>query len=484
MTDGRDRAVGALVGLACGDAVGTTLEFRAPGSFEPITDMVGGGPFRLPKGAWTDDTSLAMCLAESILDVGELEPADQLRRYVAWRQDGYWSSTGRCFDIGNATGSALDRFRRTGEVEDARPDPEAAANGSLMRLAAVPIRWHRDLDLAVERSGESSRTTHPAPRPVDACRLMGAIVAALISGDDFYSLITPEFWRWGDLHPEIANLLHGEWRGKEPPAIRGTGYCVAALEAALWAVHGAESFSEAVLRAANLGDDADTTAAIAGQIAGARWGRSGIPDDWVASLVAGDRIEYIASRLYSGAAGVDEPPWPYDETFHAWWAIPGEVLAGEYPGTRQASETRDKLHLLVDAGVRTIVDLTDENARMRLYDAEMAAVGAERGVELTRISHPIPDQYVLDGDDGYDAIVRTIEESLASGVAFVHCWGGVGRTGTVIGCLLIDRGIVDGDGAVKHLVGLRRGSRKAHRASPENEHQVEVLTRRMLRSSQ
>jgi len=111
--DPRDRAIGALVGLAVGDAVGTTLEFRSPGTFEPITDMVGGGPFDLPAGAWTHDTSMAMCLAESILDVGRLDPADQLRRYVTWWREGYWSSIGTCFDIGSTTSRALYRFETT-----------------------------------------------------------------------------------------------------------------------------------------------------------------------------------------------------------------------------------------------------------------------------------------------------------------------------------------------------------------------------------
>lgn len=103
----RDKAIGALVGLAVGDAVGTTLEFQSPGSFTPITDMVGGGPFNLEPGQWTDDTSMAMCLAESILDVGEIDPTDQLRRYLSWWRDGYWSATGQCFDIGTTTVGAL-----------------------------------------------------------------------------------------------------------------------------------------------------------------------------------------------------------------------------------------------------------------------------------------------------------------------------------------------------------------------------------------
>src|SRR3546814_476882 len=155
-----DRAVGALLGLAVGDAVGTTLEFEAPGTFDPITDMVGGGPFRLPAGAWTDDTSMALCLAESIVDTGGMDLTDQLRRYVAWRRDGYLSSNGRCFDIGTTTSSQLSRFERTGQAIDPDPDQQAAANGSLMRLAPVPIRWHADPGLAAERSAAPSRPPH------------------------------------------------------------------------------------------------------------------------------------------------------------------------------------------------------------------------------------------------------------------------------------------------------------------------------------
>ncbi|MDP9075457.1 MAG: ADP-ribosylglycohydrolase family protein, partial [Actinomycetota bacterium] len=154
-----DRAVGALMGLACGDAVGTTLEFRRPDTFEPITDMVGGGPFDLRAGEWTDDTSMALCLAESILDTGGHHPADQLRRYLLWADHGYLASNGRCFDIGATVRSQLERFRATGEPTDPTPNPDAAANGSLMRLAAVPIRWHADPAEAARLSGESSRTT-------------------------------------------------------------------------------------------------------------------------------------------------------------------------------------------------------------------------------------------------------------------------------------------------------------------------------------
>jgi len=148
-TTAEDRAVGALVGLAVGDALGTTLEFRSPGTFEPIDDLVGGGPFRLPAGAWTDDTSMALCLAESLVDVGDHDPADQLRRYVAWWRDGHLSSTGSCFDIGLTTRRQLARFERTGEVIDPDVDQESAANGVpgelLVRLHARRVTAHFDV---------------------------------------------------------------------------------------------------------------------------------------------------------------------------------------------------------------------------------------------------------------------------------------------------------------------------------------------------
>lgn len=123
----RDRYRGALLGLAAGDALGTTLEFTRPGTFAPLTNMIGGGPFNLPPGAWTDDTSMALCLAESLIERSGFDAADQMHRYVRWYQNGYLSSTGRCFDIGNATRTALDRFLETGDPIPAAPTRTARA---------------------------------------------------------------------------------------------------------------------------------------------------------------------------------------------------------------------------------------------------------------------------------------------------------------------------------------------------------------------
>ncbi len=139
----QDRFRGCLLGLAAGDALGTTLEFKRPGTFEPIGDMVGGGPFGLQPGQWTDDTSMALCLATSLIECGGFDAADQMQRYVRWWHEGYLASTGSCFDIGNTVSGALSRFVRHGDLYAGSTDPHTAGNGSLMRLAPVPMYFAR-----------------------------------------------------------------------------------------------------------------------------------------------------------------------------------------------------------------------------------------------------------------------------------------------------------------------------------------------------
>ncbi len=163
----QDRLTGALIGLAVGDALGTTLEFKRPGTFEPITDMVGGGPFGLAPGRWTDDTSMALCLAESLVETGGFDPADQMRRYVRWWREGHLSSTGRCFDIGTTVRASLTQFERDGQPFAGSTDPRTAGNGSLMRLSPVVMYYADDPRTAVAMAAESSRTTHPGIRLCD-----------------------------------------------------------------------------------------------------------------------------------------------------------------------------------------------------------------------------------------------------------------------------------------------------------------------------
>jgi ADP-ribosyl-[dinitrogen reductase] hydrolase len=299
-----DRFLGCLYGLAAGDAVGTTLEFKSPGSFTPIDDMVGGGPFHLKPGQWTDDTSMALCLAESLIERGEFNPADQLERYVRWYRDGHMSSTGHCFDIGNATANALRRFERTRAPYSGSEDPNTAGNGSLMRLAPVPMAYAFDPVRATELAGESSRTTHAARAAVDACRYYAGLLVGALNGAEKEDLLSPlyhpeaGYWEQHSLHPEIREIAMGSFHERRPPDIRGSGYVVRSLEAALWAFSNSDSFRDGCLRAVNLGDDADTTGAVYGQIAGAFYGYQGIPDSWTAKLALAEQIGAFARDLY------------------------------------------------------------------------------------------------------------------------------------------------------------------------------------------
>jgi ADP-ribosyl-[dinitrogen reductase] hydrolase len=290
----RDRAVGALLGLAVGDAVGTTLEFRSRDSYAPLSDMVGGGPFGLRPGEWTDDTAMALALADSLHGADDLDEHDLMQRFVAWWREGTYSCTGTCFDIGNTTRTALARFEKSGDPVAGDPSPHAAGNGSLMRLAPVAIRWWNDENKRRDAAARQSRTTHAAPEAVDACIAYADLIAEAIAGRPAHELLAP---RDIGLAGAIGPIMAGRWRGQHRDAIRGSGYVAHSLEAALWAVGRSGSFLEAVLTAANLGEDADTTAAITGQLAGAIWGASGIPRAWLDQLAWAPRIRGMAEGL-------------------------------------------------------------------------------------------------------------------------------------------------------------------------------------------
>jgi ADP-ribosyl-[dinitrogen reductase] hydrolase len=299
MSTSYNRAAGCLLGLAVGDALGATLEFTSPGLFKPLTEMIGGGPFALKAGEWTDDTSMALCLAESLVDCG-FDPKDQIERYIRWWKHGHLSSTGRCFDIGNTVRAALSSYQRRGAPFSGSDDPYSAGNGSIMRLAPVPM-FSRNPDEAVFHSRESSRTTHQAPAAIDACRYLGGILWGLIHGASKEEVLEPHYHpaggTWDDLHPAIGEIAMGSYKHRNPPEIRGSGYVAHSLEAALWAFHHSTDFRSGALMAVNLGEDADTTGAVYGQIAGAFYGRSGIPDEWVKRLARLELIDTLILQL-------------------------------------------------------------------------------------------------------------------------------------------------------------------------------------------
>jgi ADP-ribosylglycohydrolase len=247
---------------------------------------------------------MALCLCESLVEQRGFDAVDQLERYLRWYRDGHLSSTGYCFDIGNTTRAALLRFERTGEPYCGSADPYSAGNGSIMRLAAVPLFYALKPREAIERSGESSRTTHGATACIDACRYLGALLAGAVAGASKDELLSERYspvegyWAGHPLTEEIDVIAMGSFRDGEPPRIEGTGYVVRSLEAALWAFHRSSSFREGCLLAANLGNDADTTAAVFGQLAGAYYGEHGIPEPWLARLAHHGLIRRLADQLF------------------------------------------------------------------------------------------------------------------------------------------------------------------------------------------
>jgi ADP-ribosyl-[dinitrogen reductase] hydrolase len=341
----RDRIEGSLVGLAVGDALGASVEFR-PQEYlaaHPVRDMMSGGTWGLRAGQWTDDTSMALCLASSLISQRDFNPYDQMVRYKWWYKHGYLSSTGQCFDIGNATRSSLQEFYRRQNVlknsyklhTDFEVDQltieflrenqfnvncsheGVAGNGALMRLAPVPLFFYRSPSLAVELSGRSARLTHGDDTAVDACRYYGALIVAALKGEFKDDLLSERFYEnhqdWFDSNPLQDSIIHiakGSFKrpGGYKGGIRGKGHIVCALEAALWAFWSADSFEKGALNAVNLGDDTDTTAAIYGQLAGAHYTYQSIPARWIRQLYADDLIRCMAQWIHVLGYQETKPP--------------------------------------------------------------------------------------------------------------------------------------------------------------------------------
>lgn len=290
-----DRARGAMLGLAIGDALGTTLEFKPRDSYPKQTEIIGGGPFGLAPGEWTDDTSMALALAESLIAHPHFEPADLMERFARWWKNGLYSCTGECFDIGNTTRSALARYQATGEPFAGATDEHSAGNGSLMRLAPAVVSTVGDENAARRIAAEQSRITHGAPQAVEACIWFADLLRRAILGEPKSSLLAPG--KWGG-HQAMRSVVSGaSWRGRGRESIRSSGYVIDTLEAALWAVEQTHEFEAALVLAVNLGEDADTVGAVTGQLAGALYGLESIPQRWLHPLAWRSRILAIADAL-------------------------------------------------------------------------------------------------------------------------------------------------------------------------------------------
>ncbi len=300
---------GALIGLATGDALGTTVEFLKRGSFEPLTDLIGGSVFRLNAGEWTDDTSMALCLAQSLLDEG-FNTFDQMSKYHQWFRRGYMSSVpGTCVDIGISTQNALVKFEECGQPICGLTARDTAGNGSIMRLASVPMLYvNSEAKVLIDKCAVSSKTTHAAPQSVDGCRYMGYLISLALKGaskEKLLSDLTADQVFEQPLDTEILAIAKGSFKEKPMDQIMSSGYVVHTLEAALWVFNATSDFQTGALKAANLGHDADTVCAVYGQIAGAFYGIKSIPQEWVNKIYKKEMILQMADQLYLDAFEVN-----------------------------------------------------------------------------------------------------------------------------------------------------------------------------------
>ena len=288
------------MGLAVGDAVGTTNEFKVAGTFKPITDMVGGGPFLLKPGQWTDDTSMALCIADSLLAMGHYDSFDVMERYQRWFSKGYRSSTDRCFDIGGQVRAALFDFEHEQRVPVTAERSNRAGNGAIMRLAPVVIAGfeHREIREIVATAGLSARETHYSVEAEAATEVFAALLVGALLGWAPEHIINVGWASTGPAFDEMAARVISD-----DPAERASwesetsGYIVNGLRLAVHGLLDFPSFKDAALAIANLGGDADTNCAIYGQLGGAFYGIEAIPASWRSTLHQGEEIDALARAL-------------------------------------------------------------------------------------------------------------------------------------------------------------------------------------------
>ena len=306
MTRTLNRLKGCMLGLTIGDAMGAPVEFMKRGTFEPITGYRSGGKFRLNAGEWTDDTAMALCLAQSLIDSNGFDPIDQLNKYLEWIDTGYMSCTGKMVGLGKTCWRSLFNYRRKGQPYTDIKSEKFSGNGSLMRLAPICIYYANNLDLAVHYAALSSKTTHGSPIAVDCCRYFAYVILKLVHGVEKDTLFSDSFvsdvhkyFTDEPLHEALNSIIQCEYISKGVDEIQSSGYVIHSLEAALWSFYHTNTFEEAILKSVNLGDDADTVGAITGQLVGAYYGVDGIPDKLLRRLSHFDLIEAVSEGFFS-----------------------------------------------------------------------------------------------------------------------------------------------------------------------------------------
>jgi len=300
--DLRERFQGALQGLAIGDALAAATQYRRSGSFPAVGDLLGGGPFELPRGAWSDDTAMALCLAESLAETGSCDARDQVARYSRWQRAGYLSATGQCLGITASTAQALASAQWRHQPYAGSHDPQQLHPEALSRVAPVVLHAFAEPAQAVELAADVARTTSQAPLVLDACRLLAAMLHAALRGAARAQVLSPPASAFAAraLRPQVAAIGAEKCLDGAPPA-DANGDVLAVLTLARWAFGSTTNFRDGALRAVNLGGHSDVIGAVYGQLAGAFYGLSAVPRGWREALVHSEQIAGLADRLLRDA---------------------------------------------------------------------------------------------------------------------------------------------------------------------------------------
>ena len=283
----RQRLIGGLLGVIVGDAIGVPWEFQPANTAPRPTPAAGFGSFQQPPGTWSDDGSMTLALLESLLEVGwDLD--DQGRRFLAWFDDAQYTATSVRFDSGAATAAALERIRSgTPAAEAGSDDDRSQSNGGLMRILPVALmgRDLSDADL-VARAEAATAVTHAHPRVVVASAIYLLVARALLRGEAPRRAIDSAVATLGDLYastPEKRGLIASCLAHKSG---LGHAYVADSLLSALTALEQGSSFRDVVEIAISYGHDTDTTAAIAGGLAGIHYGAAAVPEEWMVAMRA------------------------------------------------------------------------------------------------------------------------------------------------------------------------------------------------------
>ena len=486
----RGRIAGAMIGLAIGDALGLPVEFepRSAREADPVDSLRGGGTWNLEPGYWSDDTSLALCLAESIVLRG-FDPDDFGKRALAWLDGGLWSAGGQAIGAGGATMRALGRIRSgmPAVLAGGRGENDNG-NGALMRILPASAWLASFPEPARLRAiAAYSAVTHGHPRSILAAWLHCLLSSRLLRGEapkDAYSSAMEEARA---LMPSLpialrteakayARLLDGGIASVPASAIRASGYVVHCLEASIWCLLNRSDFRSTVLAAVNLGEDADTTGAVAGGLAGLAYGRAALPDEWARAIARSSEIGALAERL----ADLFEREAPLPRSY---WVLPGKLLAGGYPGrgrggTPEGSGTAEPhsafpaLKALLGSGVDAFLDLTapDEEVGAPRYAELLGSAASAGGSPAERRSAPQDDMSA--NPSSVSRVLVELGSMLAAGrTVYLHCVGGLGRTGTVVGSFLVERGLAAPDEALALIAALRAGTDKPGAESPQTDDQ-------------